>query len=251
MSALEQEQSHREMWRSVWNALAYPLALLLSTLALFVFAMFTIVRSFQAIFEDFGLVLPLATRAVLWWGDVGVWMLLGMAIVVVSGLAATRWTVGRARWRRILITVPVLGPLWQWSGAARFAGLLSALLRYEIPLPEALRLAAQSTQDADLRERFAMLAERVEAGESLSDSLRYWPLLPEGVMPYVRWGEQHRSLADSLRAAEELMTGRARIHAASLRVVVPPLIFMLVFVGAAAILVAIGFPLFALMHGFL
>ena len=62
-----------------------------------------------------------------------------LAVVVLAILF--RLLVGRARWQRLMSTVPLFGALWQSTGVAEWSGLLSVLLRHEIPLPNALRLA--------------------------------------------------------------------------------------------------------------
>ncbi len=251
LEMFEQQRQEQDVRSSIWLAISYPLLVLALTLLIFLATMVFVVRPFRQIFEEFQLKLPAATQLVMWWSDVGIWLLIAMCLLAAAGIVAVCATLGPARWQRLLITVPVLGPLWQWSGAAQFTRLLSIMLSHNVPLPDAVRYAGLAARNADIRGESLRVAELIERGEPLSTALDSWLLLPEVVPVYARWGEQHRSLPDSLFAVSEMLLGRVTIHAATLRIALPPFVLALVLLFALSVILSIYLPLRALMTGFM
>ena len=73
---------------------------------------------------------------------------------------------GRARWQRLMSTLPLFGALWQSTGVAEWSGLLSVLLKHEIPLPDALRLAGHGIRNAHIGHVSLRLADGVARGRT-------------------------------------------------------------------------------------
>ena len=92
--------------------------------------------------------MPTATQLLFWWRDTG-WRILGTAILGFLALVILyRLIAGRARWQRLISTMPLFGGLWQATAVAEWPGLLNVLLKHEIPLPDALRLAGHGMRNA-------------------------------------------------------------------------------------------------------
>lgn len=247
LAVLEQRELARAVQGIVWNALAYPLLLLVLALLLFVGVMFTIVPMAQQIVRDYQLKLPPGTRLVFWWADTGVWMVLAMLLGLLMALVIARYVLGPAGWQRLRVSAPLVGFLWGGLGCAQYLRLLGVMLQYALPLPEALRLAGLSSRDAWIQAEAERVACVVDRGEPLSAGLLAWPLLPATVLPYVRWGEQQQALAEGLAAAGDMLAGEVMIRAAMLRAVVPPLILIVVVLFVLSTLLMVALPLYSLM----
>ena len=73
-------------------------------------------------FADFGLKLPAVTELLFWWHDHGLFIV-GYAVLVVIVLAVMyRILAGRARWQRLMSTLPLFGALWQSTASGRVVG---------------------------------------------------------------------------------------------------------------------------------
>src|SRR5512145_1176865 len=113
---------------AVVSALAYPLVITTVGAGAIVFLMTFVIPRFATIFEDLGQAIPLPTQILLaasnavqtyWW--------LGAVAVMAAVLAWRTWTAsphGRLQWDRLLLRLPLLGPLVTRVETARFARTL-------------------------------------------------------------------------------------------------------------------------------
>jgi type II secretory pathway component PulF len=238
MDMIELQQSSRELRRVIADAFWYPLVVLVLALGLLLFFGAFVTRSFQVMFADFGLSLPLITELVLWWGGTGIWLVLVIAAVAVVLFVVYRGVAGRASWQRLLGTMPVLGPVWQASGVAQWMGLLRVLLTHGVTLPDALRLAGHGAHNAAIGQTSLRLADGVVRGRPLSQLLMSQPALPATLVPLVQWGEQAESLRDAFQLGQDMFEERARARAGMIQAILPPLLF--IGVGCMVIFIVVG-----------
>jgi type II secretory pathway component PulF len=232
------------------------LIVLALTFALLSFLPLFVVPEFKKMFEEFELELPPATELLIEASDIlqllasqtGLWILFGIVILVVVLLALPGIS-GIVRGRRILATVPIIGPLWHWSGAAEFSQMLAILLDEGIGLPEALRLTADGLNDPDLSDLCNELSRGVHEGRTFSELLASTSRLPPSIIPLVRWGEKTGELPEALRSASNMMLGRIRLRAMLLRSISPPVVFLLVFLSIGSMIVSLFMPLVSLIQG--
>jgi type II secretory pathway component PulF len=127
--------------------------------------------------------------------------------------------------------------------------LISLLVEHQMELPEALRLAAESTGDAYLSQQCRTLANRVEEGSSLTMALVQLRTLPLSVVPLVRWGERNGTLPEALRSAAEMIEGRLNLSIDMVVQILPPI--LLIFVGAMSVSMILGIflPLVSFIQG--
>jgi len=249
MELVDHQRAVREQWRSIRSALAYPLVLLTLALAVGLWVEFGVVGAFVDMYDEFDMDLPYVTQ-VLEWGyhTGGVWLLV-FAGAAVIGCVALRLVGGAARWRRVIATVPLVGALWHWTGVAELARLLAALIEQRVPLPEALRLAADGVHDANVGQVSRSLADGVEKGQSLSELLDSTYRLPATLVPIVRWGERSDELSEAFRLAGEMFEGRVRMRSEMVISVLPPTIFVTVAMATLVVIVGLYAPMFKLIEG--
>lgn len=111
---------------------------------------------------------------------------------------------------------------------AHFAHLLSLLVTYQIPLPEALRLAGEASAVPRFRNDVSRLADVVEQGRSIQDAMESEGAFP----PFLKWllisGQHEAGLGTTLAHAAEFYRGRAASRAIWLSQVVPTAAVILV-----------------------
>lgn len=274
------QQSRRE----IRLALAYPLILILATLLLMLFVGLFIIPQFRSTFEEFDVQLPAVTRLTLAFGDmvgaliestVSRGLLIALAVVLGAylGVVALNWIgwslTDRGAMRslvrglqplndllrtirvwpaRLLSTAPLLGPLLLWHAVAQWSRLLAGLVDADVPLPEALALAAQGVRSANVADLAARLAAGVEGGQTLSGQLQSLFWMPASLAPLVQWGEKTGQLAEALRTSADMLEGRIRLRASLLKQVAPPVMFLLVASLVLFALAAVFVPLISLIQ---
>lgn len=249
VEVVDQQRRLQALRQAMLSALVYPAVLVGLTLLVAVFVQVVSVGSIVGMFTEFRLKVPYMTQVLVWMYDSGVvWLLEGTGALAL-GLLVGGLIAGPARCRRAWATVPLVGAMWHWSGVAEFTRLLGFLVEQEIPLDEALQLAADGVHDADLRQAGGSLASGVRAGRSLAEVLAATHRFPNSLQPILGWGERSGHLGEACRTASEMFEGRVQLRSELLKSILPPLI--LVWVGTMVLVVLVGFywPMLSLIQG--
>ncbi|MGZ0166352.1 MAG: type II secretion system F family protein [Planctomycetales bacterium] len=125
---------------------------------------------------------------------------------------------------------------------ATFLKILALLVEHDTPLHEALVLAGHSTGNRHLIIDSTKIAQRLENGDSLQDSLKPATRLPQFLRWMLRSGEENGKLNETLKLAADVYEKRASRRAELLRVVLP--VVLTVFV-AGSVTLLYGVVLFA------
>jgi type II secretory pathway component PulF len=223
------EQQTDDIRRSVWRAMAYPALLILLLIA--------------AVMYFVGNVMSLATRLRKdidpsmagqhgpadvsgWVANHGQWLIIGTVAIIVT-LIAAQLTAPQIT-QPVLNRIPILGPLWRFSGLAEWAKLLRVLVTSDVPLPEALKLSSTGIRDRDLGRAVECLAANVESGSRLSDAIVGHPQFGFTARPFIVWGEDHSTLPDALDAVATSAIDRLERRAELIRAIGPPAVFIVV-----------------------
>jgi type II secretory pathway component PulF len=245
--------------RRFWMAIAYPVFLLVAITLLYLFLFLWVVEGFEAILTNFGntftgqkldvapvtqalFLLAHATReqgpAILLWGS----------LILLAGLACFRFTMGPAARQTVLTSIPLVGPLLRSSVLAEYCHLTGLLVESEMPLPEALVLASQGVNDAELSTSAEALRQSVEGGRSLSESLDLWPRCPAGLREVLEGSEARGDLAGSLHMAGDMFEARARGQSNFASSLFAAMAVLLVIWGIGFVLMGLYIPVFNLFR---
>ena len=132
---------------------------------------------------------------------------------------------GRYVWAQAMYTLPLVGTLLRSARLAAFTELLAILVDYEIPLPEAFRLAGAASADPIMAAAARQVNAGLSGGHSLSMVLRGQGLVPEWVSWMAGLGEKRGSLGTTLHQIADMYRRQAEMRAAVLRSVLPPFMF--------------------------
>jgi type IV pilus assembly protein PilC len=191
--------------RQIKSALSYPiLVLCLAVVAMIVMSIFVLPK-FSGLYRGLGAELPLPTRMLIGFTDfvTNQWpMILGsMAVVVVVLIATVGGDRGKGRRDIVTMKLPVVGHLFQLISLERFCRVLSALANSGAPLPDAITVSADSTNNSIFQSRMLVVRETLIRGSGL-----YAPMVASGIFPLaarqmIQVGEKTGSLGDQLAKA--------------------------------------------------
>ncbi len=241
-----------EVRRELWVALAYPAVLIAVAWLLMSFLATIILPQFKSIFLGFGTELPGITVAILSWSDVmGVvgWWSLPVLVLVLWLAWIFSEPLGYERMRDAVVShVPLFGEARRSAALCEFCRLLSMLVKYEVGLPEAVRLSAGSVRDADLREACFDLAQRVEAGESLTDAATQIGRFPQDMLHLFRWADRGKDFSEGLQNASEVLGAQSRVHSHTLAIVFEPAVTIAIGIAVGLTVIALFMPLVKLLN---
>ena len=216
-----------ETYRMAATTMLYPLLVVLVAWCAFLFFSFVLAPQFEIMFaafqvpghEFFGFLAGLRDSA-WYWAPVVPAVLLLVVGLSLAGRTNGPWT------RRLLGAMPWMGRMLRCSRMAAFLEVLGLLVENETPLPDAVRLAAEASGDAETMELAQQLATAIENGQTCS--VEGPTMLP----PLVRWlllaAGRDGALVPVLRHAAAAYHRRARHQADLLRVFLPVLATVLI-----------------------
>jgi type II secretory pathway component PulF len=171
----------KELKGRVVSALVYPAILLILSIGVLIFLLTFFIPRFKSVFAGFGASLPWLTQAII--AASGAVVQYGpflLVAVVVGFIMLRRWLksdAGRRSWEKMLLRMPVLGPLNSHFALTRFCRMLGTLTGSGVPLMSALKVARESIGNQTLVDALTTSMERVKQGDALSTSLADCPAL--------------------------------------------------------------------------
>lgn len=191
--------------RQVKSALAYPsFVLLVAVIGMIVMSIFVLPK-FNDMYAGLGAELPLPTKMLMNSTSflTSAWpMLLGGAAVVGLLLVAVFGGVrGKRRKDRTVMRLPVLGELFHLISIERFCRVLAALAKAGVPLPDAIAMAADSTNNSVFQDRLLEVRETLVRGGGLTAPIVESELFPAAARQMIRVGERTGGLSHQLSKA--------------------------------------------------
>jgi general secretion pathway protein F len=220
---LEEAQEFRD---ALVSALIYPTLLAAVGGAAVVFLMTFVIPRFADIFRDLGSTIPLPTQVLLvisawlrryWWAIGGAGLAVTLALRVWMATPA-----GRLKADRILLRLPVLGPIALETEVARFSRITGTLLRSGVPMLAALAVVKDMMGNQVLARAVDSLGDGVRGGAGLSK-----PMVDTGVFPalaihMVRVGEETGRLDEMLLKVGATFETDTRKHLKRLVALIEP-----------------------------
>lgn len=230
------------------GAMAYPLILLLVSVAVVAVLMVKVIPDMVGMFARRGQELPWMTRLLIDTSNFFVNYGLYLPVAAILLAAAAKWwlrsAANRKRWHRLLLRMPVIGEWRRSLDCSRFAATLSILVSSGVPLLSALRIARQVMSNRELRDSCEQVVTMVSAGTSLNIAMDRAGIFPPLLVQMVASGELSGELGDMLGRAAANQERELDHQLATMMSVLPSV--MVVFMGLLVgfIVMAVLLPIF-------
>jgi type IV pilus assembly protein PilC len=194
-----------EARRKVASALAYPSVILVTALVVIAVLVVFVLPRFQAFFENLGADLPLPTRMLLsstgFLSDHVLVLGVGAAATGLTLALALRTAAGREVRDGLVLRVPIVGDLVRHIVLERFCRILSSMMTAGVPLPQAITVTTDTTNNHVYRSGLRTVRERMLRGEGLAVPLAETGLFPPSAKQMFRVGEATGTLDQQLETA--------------------------------------------------
>ncbi len=199
-------QLHREadLKSKVRGAMIYPAVIVAAMIIIGILMSIFVLPKLTSIFKEFGTVeLPFMTRVVIAVADFmsahAVITVLGLIGSIVGLIMFYRTYTGKRVFDIVSTRFLVIGPIVKKINLARFARILSSLLKSGIPIVEGLEVAGNSLGNIPYRELITKSANEVRLGKNLTDTLsKDESLFPVLVVQMLQVGEESGTVEDML-----------------------------------------------------
>lgn len=245
-----------ELKRSVRAAMIYPTILLIVSIIIITVMITFVLPRITVAFEQSGVELPLVTRIVIKTSDIfsqnPVFTILGLFVFLGLGMFLALWSpiVIKRVMEKVYIRIPILSKLIKQMALARFAGILSGLLKGGLPAVEALTITAESIGNETYRGKIAQTVEAIKRGTSIADSLRGNPsLFPHMLISMIAVGEKSGTLDETLGSLAEFYEDEVDRLLKNILALVEPLMLLIMGLVIGLIAVSILLPIYKMVSG--
>lgn len=190
------------------SAMRYPQIVLgVLGVAFLVMVGFVIPR-FASFFANASLELPAPTRLCMWMSEMlmsyGLYMFLGAILgYVIYNRYFNKTEQGILKRDRLLLKLPLIGPVMVKASMSRFASIFSLLQSSGVLVLESLRILESTVGNAAIAAEFKDITEQMEEGHGISGPLGSSGYFPPMLVNMVKIGEESGRLDEMLRHVSE------------------------------------------------
>ena len=233
------------------KALTYPAAVVCVALVVTVLLLTRVVPTFAETFAGLDAELPGFTQFVLRLSDLAVAHWHQAAAISLAAAAAAFWLPRRsaraaALRQRLLLRLPVVGPLLRNAAIARFSRTLATLFRAGAPLTDALESVADATGNVIYADAARAIREDVRNGQSLSAAIRDAKLFPPLLEQLVGIGEESGALDGMLDKCASFFEEDVETRVDHLTALLEPFIMATLGLLVGGLMIAMYLPIFRL-----
>ncbi len=241
-----------KLTRQVKGALTYPTAVIIIMAVVMTVLLTWVIPAFENMFAEFGAKdgLPWLTKTVIAIsrGFVDyIWLFFLVVFGIVFGfITLMRSRSGKKLLHRMILWLPIIGPVMQKIAVARFTRTLGTLLTSGVPILDALDIVAKTAGNIVIEEGLIYCRSKISEGKNLADPLREADVFPGMVVQMVAVGEQTGALDTMLNKVADFYEEEVDVAVAALTSLLEPALMVVVGFMVGTVLIAMYLPIFDL-----
>ena len=236
----------------VGSAMVYPFMLIGVADIVITIIMTTAVPVFKDSFASLGNELPGPTRLLIGLSDFmvnNIVLLSAVIIAVVLGfIVYGKTNNGRRVYARLALTFPGINLMNRMKAASQFSATLSTMLAAGLPLVQATRITADTTENQLVAEQIDSAVDGVIEGNRLSDGLKKGKWLPALLLEMLSVGEETGKMEATLDVVSEYYNQEVDTAVKRALEVLNPVITIVLAILVVFILLSVYLPIFG-MYG--
>ncbi|MDF1481316.1 type II secretion system F family protein [Extensimonas sp. H3M7-6] len=233
------------------SALMYPVSVIIVAFVVVTIIMIFVIPAFKEVFTSFGADLPAPTLFVISMSDTFVrwwWLIFG---VIGGGIyffmqAWRRNEKMQMFMDRLMLRLPIFGPLVDKSCVARWTRTLSTMFAAGVPLVEALDSVGGAAGNSVYEIATKKIQQEVSVGTSLTAAMTDANIFPSMVLQMCAIGEESGSIDHMLGKAADFYEAEVDDMVAGLSSLMEPIIIVFLGVIIGGIVVSMYLPIFKL-----
>lgn len=235
----EQEMETRKRIKS---AMRYPIFVLSFIFLAMLVLNIKVIPQFTSMFSRFGVELPLPTRILMATSSFSVnywhFMLGGMAGMFVAFQSWISGDVGREKWDKFRLRLPIVGDIVTRAQMSRFSRTFALMLKSGVPLNQSIALSAESLGNKYLENRLLEMKSGIESGTSMSATAAQSGIFTPLVQQMIAVGEETGQIDDLLLEVSDFYDREVDYDLKTLTARIEPL--LLVIVSGMVLILALG-----------
>ncbi|MGB9679467.1 MAG: type II secretion system F family protein [Thermoanaerobacteraceae bacterium] len=245
-------EKENELNQKVKSALTYPAIVTIVAIFVVIFLITNVLPIFIGMFKDAGAQLPLPTIILLtisyyltryWYLFIGVILLI--IYVFIKILNTKR---GKFFYDKLVLNIPVFGPLNRKIITTRFTRTLAALINAGIPLIKSMEVIEKVVGNTFVAEGLRNAQDDIKKGMALSEPLKSLNIFPPMVIQMINIGENSGSLDKILSKTADFYDSEVDTSVSQMTTLLEPLIIVVLAVVVGFIIISIIMPIFQIYN---
>lgn len=234
-------EKRQRLQSKMTTAMIYPVILILGCIAVVIFLTVMVIPTIAEQIEKTGAQLPWITTALVnVSGVIMSWKIIVIIAVIVLIVLAVKRFVATQRGAylkdKLVLSLPVIGPLLKQQIVARFASTLSTLLGAGLSMADSLKVVAEVTGNSIMNRAVKQARERILSGADIATPLKDSGVIDPTIAHMVTVGEKSGELEQMLKNISENLESSSDVLIERLSAAVEPIIIvvMAVVIGTIA-----------------
>jgi len=234
--------------KKVKSAMVYPSVIMTVAIGVVIILMLFVIPVFETMFKSAGQSLPLPTLIVLTISKLiqkYILILIPALILLFYLLRKYHQTEnGRAVIDRLLLKLPVFGPLLKKIAVARFSRTLGTLISSGVPILDGLNIVSRASGNKTIETAILNARASIREGETIADPLNRSGIFPPMVIQMISVGESTGALDSMLSKIADFFDDEVDIAVSNLTSLLEP--FLMIFLGVVigGVVISMYLPIF-------
>ena len=238
--------------KKIRSALAYPIMVLLMAIGVFALLITVALPPLVGLFTALGTELPWTTRLLIaisgFLINYKFYLLVGVLIVVVSIIGYLRLPAGKLTMDRLMLKLPLIGPINIQRNVGHFCRTASMLLKAGLLLPQTMNIVIQTVGNRIIRQVLREVREKLVQGQGLSQPMATIDLFPRLLVEMVSVGEKTGNLDSTLATLGDYYEQRVDQRVNTLISMIGPALTVGVGLVVAFIALSMITPLYSILE---
>jgi type IV pilus assembly protein PilC len=237
--------------KKVKKALFYPAAVVVVAIVVTIILLIFVIPEFENLFKGFGAQLPAFTQFVINLSNS--LQTHGIYYAIILGAAVYTFFYFHKRSKkmrevidRVMLKLPIIGPILNKSAIARYARTLSTMFAAGVPLVEALESVAGATGNIVYEIAVRKMKDEVSTGQRLQRAMENVGIFPNMVIQMIAVGEEAGSLDTMSGKVAAFYEAEVDNAVDSMSSLLEPLIMAVLGVLVGGLVIAMYLPIFKL-----
>jgi type IV pilus assembly protein PilC len=234
--------------KKVKSAMVYPATIVGVAVIVVMILMIFVIPVFESMFKSAGQTLPLPTLIVITMSK----LIKKYVFIVVPALILLFYLFrryhktenGRAVIDRLLLKLPVFGPLLQKISVARFSRTLGTLVSSGVPILDGLNIVSKTSGNKTIETAIMNARASIREGETIAEPLGRSGMFPPMVIQMISVGESTGALDSMLSKIADFYEEEVDVAVGNLTSLLEP--FLMVFLGVVigGVVISMYLPIF-------
>jgi type IV pilus assembly protein PilC len=238
--------------RQVKGAMIYPSSVVVIFSGVLCILLGFVIPSFKNIFKDLGSPddLPVLTQYVIIASEAfthNILVVLAVTIISTYTIVRVYKTPNGKRWfHRLMLRMPVIGPVFRKIAVARFTRTCGTLLSSGVPILDALEIVAKTAGNMVVEEAIMYARLKISEGKNMAGPLLETNVFPPMVVQMVGVGEQTGALDAMLSKIADFYEDEVDVAVAGLTSLIEPVMMVVIGGTVGVVLIAMYLPIFSM-----